>query len=68
MGEQKALNVHIGEGRPIEEFVQMREERDATLGMPRLILPSLQINMRAGQMPEPEDNGTSYLKLPLNTL
>ncbi|MBO6625417.1 MAG: MBL fold metallo-hydrolase [Roseicyclus sp.] len=68
VGEQKALNVHIGEGRPIEEFVQMREERDATLGMPRLILPSLQINMRAGQMPEPEDNGTSYLKLPLNTL
>ncbi|RMA43269.1 MBL fold metallo-hydrolase [Rhodophyticola porphyridii] len=68
VGEQKALNVHIGEGRPIEEFVRMREERDATLGMPRLILPSLQINMRAGQMPEPEDNGTSYLKLPLNTL
>ena len=68
MGEQKALNVHVGQGRPIEEFVEMRETRDATLGMPRLILPSLQINMRAGQMPEPEDNGTSYLKLPLNTL
>ncbi len=46
----------------------MREARDATLSMPRLILPSIQINMRAGQMPEPEENGTSYLKLPLNTL
>ena len=68
VGEQKALNVHVGQGRPIEEFVEMRETRDATLGMPRLILPSLQINMRAGQLPEPEDNGTSYLKLPLNTL
>jgi len=44
----------------------LRQARDATLGMPRLILPSLQINMRAGQMPEPEDNGLSYLKLPLN--
>jgi hypothetical protein len=46
----------------------MREARDATLGMPRLILPSIQINMRAGHLPEPEDNGTRYLKLPLNRL
>jgi hypothetical protein len=46
----------------------MREARDATLDMPRLILPSIQINMRAGQMPEPDDNGTSYLKIPLNAL
>ena len=46
----------------------MREARDATLGMPRLILPSIQINMRAGQMPEPEENGTRYLKIPLNAL
>ncbi len=68
VGEQKALNVHVGQGRPVEEFVEMREARDATLGMPRLILPSLQVNMRAGQMPPPEDDGTSYLKLPLNKL
>jgi hypothetical protein len=46
----------------------MREARDATLGMPRLILPSLQINMRAGRLPKPEANGTRYLKLPLNSL
>ena len=68
IGEQKALNVHIGERRPMEEFVAMRTERDATLGMPRLILPSIQTNMRAGNMPEPEDNGTSYFKVPVNTL
>lgn len=68
IGEQKALNVHIGEGRPMEVFVAMRTERDATLGMPRLILPSIQTNMRAGNMPEPEDNGTSYFKVPVNTL
>ena len=68
IGEQKALNVHIGEGRPMKEFVAMRTERDATLGMPRLILPSIQTNMRAGNMPEPEDNGTSYFKVPVNTL
>ena len=68
IGEQKALNVHIGERRPMEEFVAMRTERDATLGMTRLILPSIQTNMRAGNMPEPEDNGTSYFKVPVNTL
>ena len=68
VGEQKALNVHVGAGRPIEEFVAMRTERDAKLGMPRLILPSIQTNMRAGQMPEPEDNGQRYFKVPINTL
>lgn len=68
VGEQKALNVHIGEGRPMEEFVAMREARDAKLGMPRLILPSLQTNMRAGHFPEPEDNGQSYFKVPINAL
>ena len=68
VGEQKALNVHIGEGRPMEEFVAMRQERDAKLGMPRLILPSLQTNMRAGHFPEPEDNGKSYFKVPINAL
>ncbi len=68
VGEQKALNVHIGEGRPLDEFVTMRTDRDAKLGMPRLILPSIQTNMRAGQMPEPEDNGQRYFKVPINTL
>ncbi len=68
VGEQKARNVHVGQGATREEFVRMRTERDATLGVPKLILPSLQVNMRAGQLPEPEGNGISYLKLPLNTL
>ncbi len=68
VGAQKALNVHIGAGKSKAEFVAMRQARDATLDMPRLIIPSLQVNMRAGQMPEPEDNGHSYLKVPLNTL
>ena len=68
VGEQKALNVHIGAGRPMDEFVAMREERDAGLGMPRLILPSLQTNMRAGHFPEPEENGQSYFKVPINGL
>jgi glyoxylase-like metal-dependent hydrolase (beta-lactamase superfamily II) len=68
IGEQKALNIHIGEGRPMEEFVTMRTARDGKLGMPRLILPSIQTNMRAGRMPEPEDDGKSYFKVPINTL
>ena len=51
-----------------EAFVAMREARDATLAMPRLILPSIQINMRAGHLPDPESNGTRYLKLPLDIL
>ncbi len=68
VAEQKSANVHIGAGRSRAEFVRLRETRDATLAMPRLIIPSLQINMRAGHMPEAEDNGTSYLKVPLNGL
>lgn len=68
VGEQKALNVHIGAGRPLEDFVTMRTERDASLGMPRLILPSLQTNMRAGNMPEPDNNGKRYFKVPINQL
>ncbi len=68
VGAQKALNVHVGAGRNRDDFVALREKRDATLAMPRLIIPSLQINMRAGQLPEPEDNGLSYLKVPLNGL
>ncbi|MEY2957259.1 MAG: MBL fold metallo-hydrolase [Gemmobacter sp.] len=66
VGEQKARNVHVGAGRSREDFVKMRTTRDATLAMPRLIIPSLQVNMRAGQMPPPEDNGVSYLKVPVN--
>ncbi|MDQ1848295.1 MBL fold metallo-hydrolase [Gemmobacter fulvus] len=68
VGEQRARNVHIGAGRDKAEFVAMRQRRDASLAMPRLIIPSLQVNMRAGQMPEPEDNGLRYLKVPLNGL
>jgi glyoxylase-like metal-dependent hydrolase (beta-lactamase superfamily II) len=68
VGAQKALNRHVGAGKSREEFIAMRQARDATLAMPRLIIPSLQINMRAGQMPEPEENGLSYLKVPLNGL
>ena len=68
VGEQKALNVHIGQGRSIEEFVSMRDARDATLGMPKLILPSLQVNMRAGHMPPEDENGDVMLKLPVNKL
>ncbi len=66
--EQKAANKHVGAGASKEEFVKARTERDAQLGMPRLIVPSLQVNMRAGQMPEAEENGTVYLKVPVNTL
>lgn len=68
VGAQKALNVHVGAGRARADFVALREARDALLSMPRLIIPSLQINMRAGHMPEPEANGKSYLKVPLNGL
>lgn len=66
VGEQKRSNVHVHEGVSEDAFVTMREARDATLGMPRLILPSIQINMRAGCLPPPADNGAHYLKLPMN--
>jgi len=68
VAEQKAKNVHIGGTKTKNDFVKARNERDSQLGMPKLIVPSLQINMRAGHMPEPEDNGISYLKLPVNGL
>jgi glyoxylase-like metal-dependent hydrolase (beta-lactamase superfamily II) len=68
VAEEKAKNIHVHNGVSEDEFVAMREARDATLGMPRLILPSLQVNMRAGHLPEPDNNGTVYLKLPLNLL
>ena len=65
---QRKGNVHVHEGIDEDAFVAMRKARDATLGMPRLILPSVQVNTRAGHFPEPEANGVSYLKLPLNLL
>lgn len=65
---QRAGNVHMHDGVGEAEFVAMREARDAQLGTPRLMLPSVQLNMRAGQFPPPEDNGASYLKIPLNRL
>ncbi|MEX0971601.1 MAG: MBL fold metallo-hydrolase [Paracoccaceae bacterium] len=68
VAEQRALNVHIGAGKSIEDFVSMRNARDASLGMPRLIVPSIQVNMRAGQMPAPENDGNVYLKVPVNRL
>jgi len=68
IGAEKTANVHVHEGVSEEEFVAMRTARDATLDMPRLILPSVQINMRGGHFPEPEANGTRYLKLPLDKL
>ncbi|WP_374654203.1 MBL fold metallo-hydrolase [Dongia sp.] len=68
VGAEKRHNIHVGAGRTEDEFVAMREARDAKLDMPRLILPSVQVNMRAGHMPPPEGNGVSYLKLPVNAL
>ena len=63
---QKKSNIHIHTGTEKAEFVAMRQKCDATLRMPELILPSIQINMNAGRFPQPEQNGVSYLKLPLN--
>jgi glyoxylase-like metal-dependent hydrolase (beta-lactamase superfamily II) len=68
IGAERAANVHVHDGVSEDDFVTMREARDKTLGMPRLILPSIQVNIRAGHLPPPEANGTSYLKLPLNLL
>jgi glyoxylase-like metal-dependent hydrolase (beta-lactamase superfamily II) len=68
VAEQRAANIHIHDGVTQEEFVRMRSARDATLEMPVLILPSVQVNIRAGDMPPPEANGVSYLKIPLNRL
>jgi len=66
VAEQRRSNVHLHDGISEDDFVAMRKARDATLDMPRLILPSIQVNMRGGHFPEPEENGVSYLKLPLN--
>ncbi|WP_087046776.1 MBL fold metallo-hydrolase [Caballeronia ptereochthonis] len=66
--EQREHNIHVGGGKTEDEFVAMREARDATLGMPTLILPAIQVNIRAGRFPEAARNGTTYLKIPLNAL
>ncbi len=68
IGDQKRSNIHIKNGITRDEFIKMRTERDATLAMPKLILPSVQVNMRAGDMPPPEDNGVRYMKVPINAL
>jgi glyoxylase-like metal-dependent hydrolase (beta-lactamase superfamily II) len=68
VAEQRVSNIHIHHGIDEDSFVAMREARDKTLDMPVLILPSVQVNMRSGHFPEPEANGVSYLKIPLNTL
>jgi glyoxylase-like metal-dependent hydrolase (beta-lactamase superfamily II) len=68
VADEKAHNIHVHAGIDEDSFVAMRKARDATLDMPRLILPSIQVNMRAGHLPEPESNGMRYLKLPVNAL
>lgn len=66
--QQREKNIHVRDGISEDEFVAMRTARDKTLGMPQLILPSVQVNIRAGELPPPEDNGVSYLKLPIDAL
>lgn len=68
VSEQRAANIHINDQVDADEFVTMREGRDAQLGMPKLILPSIQVNVRAGCLPDPEDNGVRYLKIPLDAV
>jgi glyoxylase-like metal-dependent hydrolase (beta-lactamase superfamily II) len=68
VAEQRAKNIHVHDGISQEQFVQMRTQRDATLDMPVLILPAVQINIRAGEMPPKESNGTAYVKIPINAL
>ena len=66
--DQKEKNIHIKVGKSKEDFVKMRDERDKKLNMPKLIIPSLQVNMRAGNMPDPDDQGNTYIKVPVNKL
>ena len=68
VGEQRAHNIHVRDGISEDHFVATREARDATLAMPKLIIPSLQVNMRAGELPEPDDSGKRFLKVPINGL
>ena len=68
VGQQRRENVHVKDGVSEDEFVEMRTSRDATLAMPNLIMPSVQVNIRGGRLPEPEDNGVSYIKIPVNAV
>ncbi len=68
VADQRAGNIHVRDGVTLEEFVAMREKRDASLGLPQLIIPAVQVNIRAGQMPPADDNGVRYLRVPLNLL
>ncbi|MGV3570410.1 MAG: MBL fold metallo-hydrolase [Ramlibacter sp.] len=68
VGEQRARNIHVHDGTTEEGFVAMRQARDATLDVPTLILPSIQVNLRAGRMPPADDNGVAYLRIPINAL
>ena len=68
VGEQRRRNIHIHEGVSEADFVALRDARDATLSAPKLLIPSVQVNIRAGHLPEPEDNGQVYLKVPVNLL
>ena len=68
VAEEKASNIHVGGGKTKEEFVKFRTERDAQLDMPRLIIPSLQVNMRAGELPPADTDGKRFLKVPVNGL
>lgn len=68
VAKQRATNIHVRDGISEDEFVAMRTARDATLGVPMLILPSIQVNVRAGQLPPADDNGVAYLRIPLNAL
>ena len=68
VAEQRAGNIHVRDGIDEDEFVAMRRARDATLEVPTLILPAIQVNVRAGRLPPADDNGVAYLRIPLNTL
>ena len=68
VAQQREHNIHIRDGICEQSFVRMRIERDATLDMPALMLPAVQVNVRAGQLPPREDNGVAYLKIPVNVL
>ena len=68
VSEEKNKNIHVPPGTSEEDFVKLRKERDQQLPMPNLFIPSVQVNIRAGQHPKPEGNGRIYLKIPLNTL
>ncbi|ATJ90147.1 beta-lactamase [Acetobacter senegalensis] len=68
VGAERAHNVHVHDGVTEDDFVKMRTTRDAKLSLPNLIMPSVQVNIRGGHMPEPEDNGVSYIKIPINKM